>query len=104
MSGETPAKPGASRPNGLIRVLTLPLLALVYFYRYVISPLIGPSCRFQPTCSEYALDALKLHGPVKGTWLTVKRISKCHPWGSHGYDPVPGAHSCCNGHGKSAAK
>ncbi|MEM6903133.1 MAG: membrane protein insertion efficiency factor YidD [Pseudomonadota bacterium] len=72
---------------------------MVYFYRYVISPMIGPRCRFQPTCSEYALDALKLHGPVKGSWLTLKRIGKCHPWGGHGFDPVP--KPCCHKPGSS---
>ena len=61
----------------------------VYFYRYCISPLTPPSCRFTPTCSQYALEALRKHGPFKGLWLTVKRISRCHPWGGSGYAPVP---------------
>jgi len=67
------------------RVLALPILA----YRYAISPLLGPSCRHAPTCSEYALLALKAHGPWAGLWLTAARFSRCHPWGSHGFDPVP---------------
>lgn len=65
------------------------LLLPVYFYRYCISPLKPPSCRFTPTCSEYTIEAIKKHGPIKGLWLAVKRISRCHPWGGSGYDPVP---------------
>ncbi len=64
-------------------------LGLVYFYRYVISPLTPPSCRFTPTCSEYALEALTKYGLFKGGWLSIKRILRCHPWGGRGYDPVP---------------
>src|SRR6056297_729962 len=65
------------------------LLLPVYFYKYTISPLTPASCRHFPTCSEYAVQAVKIHGPFKGFWLATKRISKCHPWGTHGYDPVP---------------
>ena len=66
------------------------LLALpVKFYRYFISPLLPPSCRYTPTCSEYALEALKLHGALRGSWLALRRLGRCHPWGAHGYDPVP---------------
>jgi uncharacterized protein len=77
-----------------IRHATIFLLkAPVWFYRAAVSPLLGPKCRFQPTCSAYALDALDKHGPLKGTWLALRRLAKCHPipWlgGSHGYDPVP---------------
>jgi putative membrane protein insertion efficiency factor len=61
----------------------------VYFYRYCISPFTSASCRYTPTCSEYALQAIKKYGPFKGGWLTVKRIGRCHPWGGHGYDPLP---------------
>lgn len=66
-------------------VLTLPIL----FYRSCISPLTPPSCRFTPTCSQYALEALRRHGAIKGSWLTIKRLLRCHPWGGSGYDPVP---------------
>ncbi|HYZ25998.1 MAG TPA: membrane protein insertion efficiency factor YidD [Geminicoccaceae bacterium] len=59
-------------------------------YRWVISPLLGPSCRYLPTCSEYALDALREHGVWRGGGLAVWRIGRCHPWGGSGYDPVPG--------------
>ena len=61
----------------------------IYFYRYCISPLTPPSCRFTPTCSQYAVIAIKKHGVFKGGWLTLKRLSKCRPGGGHGYDPVP---------------
>ncbi len=61
----------------------------VYFYKYAISPLTPASCRHIPSCSQYALEALKIHGPVKGIYLATRRILKCHPWGTHGYDPVP---------------
>ncbi len=69
----------------LVWLLTLPIL----FYRVCISPLTPPACRFTPTCSQYALEALRRHGPFRGTWLAVKRIARCHPWGGSGYDPVP---------------
>ena len=65
------------------------LLIPIYFYRKCISPLLPPMCRYSPTCSAYALEAIKKHGPWKGTWLAAKRILRCHPWGGHGYDPVP---------------
>lgn len=65
----------------------------VYVYKYCISPFTPASCRHVPTCSEYAVQAIKTHGPFKGIILTLKRLSKCHPWGTHGYDPVPPKHS-----------
>jgi uncharacterized protein len=65
------------------------LLALVKGYRQFISPLTPPSCRFMPTCSQYALEAIDRHGPLQGSWLTVKRIGRCHPFCEGGYDPVP---------------
>jgi len=66
-------------------VLSLP----VRFYRAVISPLIGSNCRYQPTCSAYTLEALEKHGAIKGGWLSLKRITSCHPWGGSGIDNVP---------------
>ncbi len=71
----------------LAHVLALPVRA----YRLVASPWVGHGCRFQPTCSAYALDALGRHGGIRGGWLTARRICRCHPWGGQGYDPVPGA-------------
>lgn len=70
-------------------LLSLPFILLIKGYQWVISPLLGPKCRFTPTCSHYGIEALKKHGPLKGLWLTLKRLSKCHPWGSSGFDPVP---------------
>lgn len=69
----------------LANALTLP----IRFYQLCISPMFPGSCRFTPTCSQYAVEALRLHGPVKGLWLAVKRVARCHPWGGCGYDPVP---------------
>ena len=65
------------------------LIGLVRFYQYFISPLKPPSCRFYPTCSSYAIEALKLHGPIKGLWLTIRRVGKCHPLHPGGIDLVP---------------
>jgi putative membrane protein insertion efficiency factor len=75
--------------NALRKALAFLLLLPVYFYRACISPLTPPSCRFTPTCSQYAIEAIKKYGPFKGGWLALKRICRCHPWGGHGYDPVP---------------
>lgn len=61
----------------------------IRFYQYAISPLLGPRCRFKPTCSHYAVEAIEEWGVLKGGWLALKRIGKCHPWGPWGYDPVP---------------
>ncbi|MEG2614432.1 MAG: membrane protein insertion efficiency factor YidD [Alistipes sp.] len=67
----------------------IPLLLLVKFYQLCISPFTPPSCRYTPTCSQYAVEALRKYGPIKGLWLAVRRIARCHPWGGSGYDPVP---------------
>lgn len=75
--------------NGLLQLLSWPLRLLVWLYKYTISPLLPNACRYSPTCSDYMLQALKIWGPFKGTWLGIKRISRCHPWGGHGHDPVP---------------
>ena len=69
----------------LAKLLVLPIL----FYQVCISPLLGPSCRFTPTCSEYARQAILKHGPIKGLGLAIWRILRCNPWGGSGYDPVP---------------
>ncbi len=73
----------------LVNPITWFFLKLIRFYQLFISPLIGSNCRFSPTCSSYATQALKTHGLFKGGWLSLRRILKCHPWGSSGYDPVP---------------
>jgi putative membrane protein insertion efficiency factor len=61
----------------------------IWLYRYGVSPFVAPRCRFMPTCSEYALEALACHGPMAGAWLALRRLVRCHPWGAFGYDPVP---------------
>ncbi len=61
----------------------------IKIYQWLISPLLGQNCRHEPTCSQYTIEAIQEWGAIKGTWLGVKRLSKCHPWGTFGYDPVP---------------
>jgi putative membrane protein insertion efficiency factor len=73
----------------ILKILSYPFILLIKIYQYIISPILGPKCRFTPSCSNYALKAFKKYGIFKGGWLAVKRISKCHPWGGSGYDPVP---------------
>ncbi len=75
--------------HGISWVLVSLLLLPIWIYQKAISPYTPPSCRFTPTCSEYARQALLKHGPIKGLWLAVRRILRCHPWGGSGYDPVP---------------
>ncbi len=71
------------------KALSYILILPIKIYQYCISPLFPPACRYTPTCSQYTIEALKKHGPVKGLWLSLKRICRCHPWGGSGYDPVP---------------
>ncbi len=75
----------------LARLLALPVRG----YRLILSPWLGWSCRYQPTCSQYALDALESHGALRGGWLALRRIARCNPWGGSGYDPVPGSGCDC---------
>jgi putative membrane protein insertion efficiency factor len=70
-------------------ILASPFIALIKLYQWIISPWLGPSCRYTPTCSQYGIEALKKYGPLKGLWLTIKRVASCNPWGGHGHDPVP---------------
>ena len=70
-------------------ICSLPFIGLIKLYQWIISPWLGSKCRYTPTCSHYGIEAFKKYGPFKGLWLTMKRISRCHPWGGHGYDPVP---------------
>ena len=76
-----------------VKLITTPFrylfIGLIKVYQYTISPLLGPSCRFDPSCSQYGIEAFKKYGVLKGMLLTIKRFSKCHPWGGHGHDPVP---------------
>ncbi len=84
------------------RILALPVRA----YRLVLSPWVGNSCRYQPTCSAYALEALERHGAIRGAWLAARRVGRCHPLGGSGYDPVPGAdpaHDCGHDHAAGPA-
>ena len=69
--------------------LKLVLIGLLKAYRFAISPLYGQVCRYHPTCSAYALEAVTVHGGIKGSWLAVRRVARCHPWAAGGYDPVP---------------
>ena len=78
----------------LAYIAALPVRA----YRLIFSPWVGHNCRYQPTCSAYALEALEKHGGIKGSYLTIRRILRCHPWGSMGYDPVPGTKADCCSH------
>ncbi len=80
---------GGKAGNAVKRFLSLLLLMPIYFYRSCISPFTPASCRFTPTCSAYAVEAIKKHGPFKGLYLAIRRILRCHPWGGSGYDPVP---------------
>jgi putative membrane protein insertion efficiency factor len=75
--------------NILKSLLTKFLVFLVRIYQRVLSPLLPPSCRYTPTCSQYAVEALKKHGPWRGLLLSIRRFTRCHPWGGSGYDPVP---------------
>lgn len=73
----------------LKKILIFPFVGLIRFYQVVVSPYIPAACRFHPTCSQYALEALKKHGILKGGLLSFKRMLRCHPWGGKGHDPVP---------------
>ena len=71
------------------KVLSYVLLVPIWFYQRAISPMFPSACRYTPTCSQYAVEAIRKHGPFKGFWLGFKRVMRCHPWGGSGYDPVP---------------
>ncbi|MCA6361448.1 MAG: membrane protein insertion efficiency factor YidD [Bacteroidetes bacterium] len=77
------------QPNILRRIFGGLFIGLIRFYQYAISPYLAPSCRYTPSCSQYGIEAIRKHGPLRGGWLTLKRIGRCHPWGGHGHDPVP---------------
>ncbi len=91
-SGQLPVGADASQTDGPEAVVTLAarvFLRLIRVYQYTLGPLLGGRCRFYPSCSEYAIDAFTIHGALKGAWLTLRRLSRCHPLGGHGVDPVP---------------
>ena len=71
------------------KILSKLLILPIRFYQHSISPLFPPACRYTPTCSQYAVEAITVHGPLKGIWLAFRRLMRCHPWGGEGYDPVP---------------
>ena len=73
----------------ILKLLAFPFILIIKIYQLLISPILPANCRYQPTCSHYTVEALKKYGIFKGGWLGIKRISRCHPWGSSGYDPVP---------------
>ena len=74
--------------KGILKILSLPLIFLIKCYQWIISPWLGPKCRFTPTCSQYAIEAFRKYGLFKGGWMAIRRISRCHPWGGSGNDPV----------------
>jgi putative membrane protein insertion efficiency factor len=80
---------GPAAPAERVNIAAWPLIALVRLYQVTLSPFLGGFCRFQPTCSAYAIDALRQHGALRGSWLAARRLLRCHPFGGHGYDPVP---------------
>ncbi|RYE36364.1 MAG: membrane protein insertion efficiency factor YidD [Sphingobacteriaceae bacterium] len=73
----------------LRKIISSFFILIIRLYQFLLSPILGASCRFTPTCSQYGLEAIRKYGPFKGGWLTLKRIGRCHPWGKHGHDPVP---------------
>jgi len=75
--------------KAILKILGYPFILLIKIYQLVISPTLPATCRFTPTCSQYGIEAFKKYGVIKGGWLTIKRISRCHPHGGSGYDPVP---------------
>ena len=82
----------AARVGHVIRVKEMPrrlLMGLIWLYQSTLGPSLPPACRFEPTCSHYAYTAIERHGVLRGSWLAIRRLARCQPWGSSGYDPVP---------------
>ena len=73
----------------MLKILNFIFIIPIKLYQILLSPLLGQSCRYHPTCSQYTIEAIEKYGPIKGIWLGTKRISRCHPWGGSGHDPVP---------------
>lgn len=83
------ARPAPPADDRWRRLANAPFVAAIYGYRVLLGPWLGGHCRFHPTCSQYALDAYRAYGPVRGSWLTLRRLARCHPFGGRGIDPVP---------------
>jgi len=81
-------------------VLGRALIGIIRFYQVAISPLTPPTCRYTPSCSAYAREAIEVHGAARGGWLALRRVLRCHPWGGHGYDPVPAQMGVVSGTGQ----
>ncbi len=73
----------------MLKIFNLIFIIPIKLYQILLSPLLGQSCRYHPTCSQYTIEAIEKYGPIKGIWLGTKRIARCHPWGGSGHDPVP---------------
>ena len=71
------------------KIFIYPLIFIIKIYQFIVSPFIGQNCRYLPTCSEYAIESLKLHGLLRGSFFAIRRVLKCHPFGGHGFDPIP---------------
>jgi len=87
--------PTTPTPERRLSPLAVVARAPIHLYRYTLSPLLGPRCRFYPSCSAYALEAIESHGALRGVWLAITRIGRCHPWHPGGYDPVPARTDRC---------
>ncbi len=88
----------------IARLSTLPFIAAIWAYRIVLGPWLGGRCRFYPSCSQYALDAYRVHGPIRGSWLTARRLARCHPLGGRGFDPVPECGGSVDQNDKNSAR
>src|SRR5437870_3143297 len=88
-SPHTPGCFGATGGLAMKRLVALPFILFIRLYQATLAPIMGGHCRFHPSCSQYALDSYRLHNPLRATWLTLRRIGRCQPFGGHGYDPVP---------------
>lgn len=79
----------SARPGPISRLASIPFILLIRAYQVTLGPFLGGQCRFHPTCSRYAVEAYQTHGPIRGSWLTIRRLVRCHPFSRGGYDPVP---------------
>lgn len=84
-----PAPPGDLEPRSPWRWVNLPFLGALFLYRVTLAPFMGGHCRFHPSCSRFAIEAFRTRNPIAASWITIRRLARCHPWGSSGFDPVP---------------